>query len=272
MDKYVVYVIMSLYKNDRYHIVKEAIESVLNQSYSNIVLYIKGDGVLDSQVLSYISSLVDPRVLFFSRVENKGLAVSLNELLETILSNDNCKYIARMDADDIAHPDRFEKQIQYLRSNAEVDCLGSWAIEITEDGKEYFRKKMPESHEDCLELFKKRDCLIHPSVMFRKSYFEKAGLYPEDTYFGEDTIMWAQGFASGCKFANIPEFLLKFRLDENFFKRRRGLKHAKSILSLRRRVNHMLGFGFKETIYSYLYAIAKLMPTAVLNIIYKTAR
>ena len=48
-------------------------------------------------------------------------------------------------------------------------------IEIDDDGKEYFRKKMPITHEECLELFKKRDCMIHPTVMFRRSYFEKAG-------------------------------------------------------------------------------------------------
>lgn len=73
-------------------------------------------------------------------------------------------------------------------------------------------EKMPITHEECLELFKKRDCMIHPTVMFRRSYFEKAGLYPEDTYFGEDTMMWAKGFKSGCKFANVPEYLFKFRL------------------------------------------------------------
>lgn len=59
--------------------------------------------------------------------------------------------------------------------------------------------------------------MIHPTVMFRRSYFEKAGLYPENTYFGEDTMMWAKGFKAGCQFANLPEYLLKFRLDPNFF-------------------------------------------------------
>lgn len=59
--------------------------------------------------------------------------------------------------------------------------------------------------------------MIHPTVMFRRSYFEKAGLYPEDTYFGEDTKMWAKGFKAECKFANLPEYLLKFRLDSDFF-------------------------------------------------------
>jgi hypothetical protein len=108
--------------------------------------------------------------------------------------------------------------------------------------------------------------------MFRRRYFEKAGMYPTDTYFGEDTIMWAQGFSSGCKFANIQEYLFKFRIDENFFNRRRGWKHAKSIFSLRVRVNRMLSFGMQAYAYAALYAVAKLMPTSVLNLIYKTSR
>ena len=117
---------------------------------------------------------------------------------------------------------------------------------------------MPVTNEECLEFFKIRDSMIHPTVMFRRSYFEKAGLYPENTYFGEDTMMWAKGFKAGCQFANLPEYLLKFRLDPNFFQRRRGWKHARSIFILRRQVNKMLGFGLREDCYALMYAIAKL--------------
>ena len=62
-------------------------------------------------------------------------------------------------------------------------------------------------------------------------------MYSLDTYFGEDTMMWAQGFVAGCVFANVPEYLFRFRLDDNFFKRRRGWKHAKGIFTLRHKVN-----------------------------------
>ena len=129
----------------------------------------------------------------------------------------NYDYIARMDADDISLSGRFKKQIAYMETHPDVDCLGTWAIEIGNGGNEYFKKQMPVTNEECLEFFKIRDCMIHPTVMFRRSYFEKAGLYPENTYFGEDTMMWAKGFKAGCQFANLPEYLLKFRLDPNFF-------------------------------------------------------
>ena len=264
-------VIMSIYRNDKIGFVKQSVESILNQTYKDFDFFIQYDGPIETNVDRYLSQIEDKRIIIHKREENKGLAFSLNELLNIVRAKDY-KYIARMDADDISLPTRFEKQLSFFGNHPETDCLGTWAIEITDDGTEYFKKKMPETNKGCLDLFKKRDCLIHPTIMFRSRYFDKAGLYPEDTYFGEDTIMWAQGFKNNCSFANYPEYLFKFRIDKNFFKRRRGYKHAISILKLRHRVNKMLGFGIKEYIYALLYSMAKLMPTPVLNLIYKTSR
>ena len=264
-------VIMSIYRNDRINFVKLAVESILNQTYKDFDYYIQYDGPVDAEVDAYLSGIKDERVRIQRRAENKGLAQSLNDLLNIVMPM-GYDYIARMDADDISEVNRFEKQLEYFKSHPELDCLGSWAIEITSSGDEYFKKQMPESHKGCLELFRKRDCMIHPTVMFRRQYIEKAGLYDLDTFFGEDTMMWAQGFESGCKMGNVPEYLFRFRLDDNFFDRRRGWKYAKGIWQLRHRVNKMLGFGIVEDAWAIAYAIAKLMPTFVLNLIYKNAR
>lgn len=264
-------VIMSLYKNDVIEYVKLAVESILCQTYREYDFFIQYDGPIKSEVEEYLSSLNDERVKIHKRTENKGLAQSLNDLL-TIVMPIGYEYIARMDADDISLPNRFETQIAYFQKHPELECLGTWAIEITSNGNEYFRKQMPETNEACFVLFRKRDPLIHPTVMFRKSYIEKAGIYVLDTFFGEDTMMWAQGFAAGCKMGNVPEYLFKFRLDDNFFERRRGWKYAKGIWELRHRVNKMLGFGLMEDCWAIAYAVAKMMPKFILNIIYKTAR
>lgn len=264
-------VIMSVYNNDRITFFKEAVESVLNQTCDDFDFYIIYDGKISADINEYLVKRKDSRLKIFKNNDNYGLAVSLNTLLRILLTKDY-QYIARMDADDISMPDRFKRQVDFLSGNIAIDCVGTWAIEIDENGAEYYKKRMPDTHKECIQMFAKRDCMIHPTVMFRRSYFEKAGLYPEDTYFGEDTMMWANGFANGCVFANIPEYLLKFRLDKNFFNRRRGWKHAKSIWTLRRRVNKMLGFNYKADIYALFYALAKMMPTAILKIIYKTAR
>ena len=264
-------VIMSLYKNDVVDYVKLAVESILNQTYKELDFFIQYDGPIRPEVDEYLTGLKDERVKIQRRAENKGLAQSLNDLLAIVMPM-GYEYIARMDADDISEVNRFEKQMAYFEAHPEMECLGTWAIEIKSDGSEFYRKQMPETHEGCWKQFMIRDCMIHPTVMFRKSYIEKAGMYSLDTYFGEDTMMWAQGFAKGCKFSNIPEYLFKFRLDDNFFNRRRGWKHAKGILTLRWRVNKMLNYPLKAYLYTIAYAGAKMMPTKVLNLIYKKAR
>lgn len=264
-------VIMSLYKNDRIEFVELAVESILNQTFKDFDYYIQYDGTVDADVDAYLSGLKDERVRIQKRSENKGLAQSLNDLLNSVMPM-GYEYIARMDADDISEVNRFERQLEYFETHPEVECLGTWAVEIKSDGSEYYRKQMPECHDMCRDMFRKRDCMIHPTVMFRRSYIEKAGQYSLDTYFGEDTMMWAQGFAAGCIFANVPEYLFRFRLDDNFFKRRRGWKHAKGILTLRHRVNKMLHFGLSADIWALAYAGAKMMPTCILGLIYKNAR
>ena len=264
-------VIMSLYKSDVLEYVKLATESILCQSFSNFDFYIQYDGYVQQDVDEYLSGIKDDRIHIYRRNENKGLAQSLNDLLAVVMPL-GYEYIARMDADDISLPERFEKQIAYMDAHPETECLGTWAVEIKSDGSEFYRKQMPETHEGCWKQFMIRDCMIHPTVMFRRCYIEKAGLYSLDTYFGEDTMMWANGFANGCRFANLPEYLFKFRLNDDFFNRRRGWKHAKGILTLRWKVNKMLKYPLRAYLYAIAYAGAKMMPTSVLNLIYRKAR
>ena len=83
------------------------------------------------------------------------------------------EYIARMDADDISMPDRFEKQLAYMEAHPKIECLGTWAIEIKSDGSEYYRKQMPETHEGCRKPFMYSDFIIHHMMTSRKSYIEK---------------------------------------------------------------------------------------------------
>ncbi len=165
-------VVMSLYKSDEFQYVKLAVESVLSQSFQDFDFYIQYDGPVQEDVDKYVTGFKDVRLRVHKRDENKGLAYSLNELLGIVMSK-NYEYIARMDADDISLSERFEKQIAYMDAHPETECLGTWAIEINSDGSEYYRKQMPETHEGCWKQFMIRDCMIHPTVMFRRSYIEK---------------------------------------------------------------------------------------------------
>jgi glycosyltransferase involved in cell wall biosynthesis len=263
-------VILSLYEKNSPALLQESLDSIINQTRKADEIVLVENGPLTEELYTIVGDFINKaqnvKVIKFN--ENHVFATALNAAIQ-ICGGD---YIARMDTDDISLEYRFEEQLCYMEAHPEVDCLGTWAYEIGAKGELFYKKKMPVSHEECYEFFKKRDCFIHPTVMFRRSYFEKAGLYPEDTYFGEDTVMWAQGFANGCIFANLPSFVFKYRLDDDFFNRRRGWKHAKSILQLRWRVNKMLHYPLVTYFYALGYAMAKLMPEFVLSIIYKKAR
>lgn len=264
-------VLMSVYSGDNLYFIKKAISSILLQSYSNFNFFILVDGPVSEEIITHLESLDDSRIKLVKNHNNSGLASSMNYLLTTI-NLEQFEYIARMDADDISHPERFSKQIIFLRENENVNCVGTWAYEIDSFENFIFEKKMPIDHYSCFSLFKKRDCLIHPTVMFKTNYFKKAGLYPTDTYFGEDTVMWLNGFKNNCVFANVPEFLFYFRQDANFFERRRGVKHAVSIWKLRKKVIDELNFSKFYYVFAFLYFLIKLSPPFLIRFFYKKGR
>jgi len=265
--KPLVSVILATY-NEPVEFLHQAVNSILEQTLSNIELLIIDDSTNVDTILKINEFSKDSRVKIIREVNRIGFVKALNIGIK--LSEG--KYIARMDGDDISHHSRLEKQVDYLKIHPDVDCLGTWALEINEKGEEFFKKNMPITHEECFAFFKKRDCMIHPSVMYRRSYFEKAGLYLEDCIMDEDTMMWAQGFKNGCVFANIPEYLVSFRIDSDFFERRGGWKHLRSYYLMRVKINKMLKYGFDSNLYAFIIAFVKLMPKSILRLIYKSYR
>lgn len=263
-------VILSVYYKERPEYLKLSVQSIFNQTLKPNEVILVEDGPLTKELLSTIDDLVSiyNEIVVIKLEQNSGLAHALNIALEKCKSD----YIARMDTDDISNPNRFEKQVRFLNDNPQIDCVGSWAVEITADGSEFFKKQMPLSHDECKKFFIKRNPMIHPTVMFRRRFFEKAGNYPEDTYQEEDTMLWANGFINGCRFANISEYLYEFRIDESFFQRRKGLKYALDTFLIRHKIKKMLGFPLMADVYASLFAVSKMMPGPILKLIYKIAR
>ena len=111
-----VAVIMSLYISDVLTFVKMAVESIMTQSFADFDFYIQYDGPVQKDVDDYLSGLEDERIHIYRRNENKGLAQSLNDLLAVVMPM-GYEYIARMDADDISMPERFEKQVAFMDRN-----------------------------------------------------------------------------------------------------------------------------------------------------------
>jgi hypothetical protein len=192
--------------------------------------------------------------------------------LGIILKNPEYKLIARMDADDISLPDRFEKQHDFLLSNPDVSCVGCWYREIDETGRHLSDCKLPVEHEALKRLFYMWAPFAHPSVMFRKSLIETAGFYPTDTIFMEDNVLWAKALKAGLRFANIPEYLLKFRKDGDFYNRRSGIKYGWNFIITRFKINRSLKLPIYSYLFSFLIGIIKMMPSFILRYIYMAAR
>lgn len=265
---------MSLYENDRLDYVKLAVESILGQTYTNFDFYIQFDGLICPKVDEYLSVLTDERVKIQRRAENKGLAQSLNDLL-TIVMPQGYEYIARMDADDISHPERFEKQLEYFKAHPEVDMVGGAINEIDENGENSGKvTKYPCSPDDCRAFFAKRNPVAHPTVMFRRSFFEKTGwAYPIDYVRNEDTRLWHEGYKHGCVIANLPDVLLHFRMTDTMFtQRRNGKVFAKSQLELRKMINKDLKFGFMANVYAYAMYLLMISPSWLLKLAYRVLR
>lgn len=273
-NKLKIAVVMSVYKNDILQYVKCAVESILNQCISNFDFYIQFDGPIRDDVDDYLMSLQDNRINIFRRQENKGLAFSLNELLAIIQSKEY-KYIARMDADDIAVSYRFEKQISFLQNHPDIDLVGGAINEIDSRGHDWGKViTYPCSPKECRAFFAKRNPVAHPTVMFRRSFFEKAGWhYPTDYVRNEDTRLWHEGYKHECKIANLPDVVLNFRITDDMFKQRRnGKVFAKSQLELRKIIAKDLGYGPMAYIYAYCMYILMISPSWLLKLAYKFLR
>lgn len=261
-------VIMSVYNNDRLKFVKESVESILNQTYTQFDYFIVFDGPVDAEIESYFSSISDSRLRLFKLEKNGGLASALNYLLNIVFQNTGYKIIARMDADDISMPERFDRQYRFLSENEEIACVGSWYEEIDESGKHLADIRLPVSHDDLKKRYYTRTPFAHPSVMYRREMIEKAGFYPTDTVLMEDNALWGNALRAGMKFANIPEYLIKFRIDSKFYERRSGIIYGWNYILIRLKILKSHRLPVSLYFCSILIGFIKMLPSFVHRILY----
>lgn len=270
-----VSVILPVYKNDKVPYLHLSFDSILNQKYTNIYLYVGVDGSVGEDIAECLKEYEkrdNVTILWFP--ENRGLAIVLNDLLDICFKEDY-EYIARMDADDISMPERINKQIAYLQAHPDIDVVGGAIEEIDENSKS--RNKVivyPEGPKECYEFFSRRNPHAHPAVLFRKSFFEKAGCkYRPEYRQNQDTMLWLDGMSKGTKHANIPEVVLKFRFTNSLFKKRRnGWAFAKKQLQDRLRINKTLGYGISADIFGFMMFGLLVSPSWVKKIAYRIFR
>lgn len=266
-------VLVSIYKNDNPEHLRLSVESILNQTYQDFLLLIGVDGAIDDDLVAVLHSYDEnPKVKIFWFEENRGLTAVLNNLLEEGKKIQPL-FFARMDADDISYTDRFEKQVKYLNENIELDVIGGAIEEMEYDGSLNGKViQYPLTHQDCFNFFATRNPLAHPTVMFRASFFDKVTSYNASYKKNQDTELWYRAFKEGCKFGNLADVVLTFRVSKDMYKRRGGTKFAKEVLKLRKEINKGLGYGFKSTLFGYAYYIMAISPGWVKKFAYKVFR
>ena len=228
-------VIMSVYNGEKY--LRQAVQSILTQTYADFEFIIINDGSTDGS-RELLEGFKDDRIRLFND-ENKGQTKSLNEAIR----HSTGKYIARMDADDIALPQRFEKQIYVMESDSDVAMCGSFA-DVVDGGGRYIRTyRVPVSNSSIRRNILMHNPFIHSSVMIRKDVLDAVGYYDESFNRAQDYELWTR-IVFKYTTVNIPEILIKYRIHDDQMTSSFGIKMRMEgiksrLLGIGRAINQM---------------------------------
>lgn len=233
MEKFSV--LLSVYKSENPEYMRACFDSLLNQTTKASEWVVVEDGPLTQELYAVLDEYEYNNPELIKRIpleQNKGLGLALRE---GIL---HCTHelIARMDTDDICKEDRFEKQLNYMNKNPDIDVCGSHIKEfydsITDIKSE---RRVPLVDKEIKEYQKRRDGVNHVTVMFRKSAVLGAGNY-QSCLLMEDTLLWINMILSGANFGNIDDYLVFVRTGSDMFSRRGGLDYYKKYKTGRKQI------------------------------------
>lgn len=262
-------VLLSLYYKENPFFLHQSLDSIFNQTLPPDEVILVEDGPLTEELYTAVEkySQDHPEMKVVPLPENIGLGRALNEGLK------HCSHelVARMDTDDIALPDRFEKQISYMAAHPECDLLGGQITEFMEDETNIRCSRIvPCTHEKILARLKSRNPFNHMSVVMLRSRVIAVGNYL-DWHFHEDYFLWIRMALAGCRFANLPDTLVNVRTGKEMYQRRGGWKYFKDAAALQK---YMLDHNMVSPL-KYMFNISirfithVLMPGKVKMIVYQ---
>lgn len=215
--KVLISVVMGVYNQYNKKALKDAVDSILSQSFKDFEFIIYDDGSCREVSNNIVQlSRMDKRIKIIGKEENKGLAFSLNECIYRA----NGKYIARMDADDISHPDRLMIQYDFMENHSEYQWCGC-NTELFDENGVYGLRDMPicPKHRDYLKF----SPYVHPTVMYRRELFDDNNGYKvsKETLRCEDYELFMRLTSMGYRGYNIQQYLFKYREDKASFRKRK---------------------------------------------------
>lgn len=254
MDNPKVSIIMGIYNCEK--TLPEAIESVLSQTYANWELIMCDDGSEDYTYVvaeNYRDRYPD-KIILLKNKKNMKLAATLNNCL-TVASG---KYIARMDADDMNLPQRFEKEVEFLEQHPEIACVGTGCIIFDEHGDHSIR--LGKEYPNKMTLVH-RTPFAHPTVMMRKEAYSALGGYTSspDTRRSEDLDLWFRFFSKGYKGYVLQEPLYRYRESVQDY-RRRSWEAAVGTTKVYLRGYKLLNYPLYVYPYALKPMVAALLP------------
>ena len=254
MDPPKVTVLMSVYNGEKY--LKEAIESILNQTFRDFEFIIINDGSTDgtSEILARYQQM-DNRIMVYNQ-ENRGLIASLNRGCQLAKG----EYLARMDADDVSLPKRLAREVKYLETHPEIGVLGTWMELINENSVPQNKVRVPTSPWLIGWSLIFANCMVHSSVMMRRDIVEQLGFYRPEALHTEDYDLWARA-SPITKLANIPEVLLRYRISkERISSQHSQTQEQNSVQIIQSMVTRLLGPGVSLETVSRLRRVVIGLP------------
>lgn len=261
-------VLMSLYAREKPEYLRQSLDSMLSQTVPPSEIVMVKDGPLTQGLEAVLDEYDDawPDMFkFVSYGENRGLGYALHQGMLTC-SNE---IVARMDTDDIAAPDRMEKQLALIEDG--LDMVGSQVVEFIESpDKPVAITDLPEGTDAIGAYSKRRNPFRHPSMSFKRSMVLKAGNYSSEFLFFEDWDLFNRMLACGCRADNIDKPLVAMRVSEDFYARRGGVEYLKYARAFKK-AQVKRGYFSKADYYASFvpHAIVCLMPNAARSLIYR---
>lgn len=228
-------VLMSLYIGEKAEYFDVCLKSMLRQTVRPTEIVIVRDGPITDEVAQVLQKYRKkyPEIFhIISLKTNHGLGYALAEGVKA------CKYelIARMDTDDIARKDRFEKQLAEFNKDPELDICGSSIYEFEGEVSNIVAKRtVPLTDKKIKHYQKRRDALNHVTVMFKKSAVLRAGNY-QSCLLMEDSLLWVHMMQNGAKCKNREEPLVYVRIGKDMYSRRGGFSYFLKYKNGRKRI------------------------------------
>ncbi|MCR4695295.1 MAG: glycosyltransferase [Pseudobutyrivibrio sp.] len=262
VDRPLVSIIMGVYNGE--DTLREAIDSILNQTYTNWEFIICDDCSTDGTadvVKKYAER--DSRIVYIKNDHNMRLAASLNHCLEVAKG----KYVARMDADDISVPKRLTKQVAFLEEHKDIDVVGSQMAVFDENGQRGIRSinEYP-TKEDLI----KGSPLCHATIMMKKNIYENLNGYRvcRETNRAEDLDLWFRFYAKGYRAYNIQEPLYRVRESLSDLKRR-NIQSSVGIAKIYFYGYKLIKVPYYKRIWGVRPIVSALVPRWIRMIYYK---